>query len=217
MKKNGIAFFSGGKDGLYAVYLAQNRGIDVKYLLTLKTTIGLSPHYENLSALKKIAKSMGKEMLIFDMKKGEKSLAKFISNLGVDYLIGGDIFLNEHYEYIKKLADEIGISMLEPLWDISSLELADKIIEDEFKYAIIAVNKEKLSKKYLGYKFENKENLKNFVEKNPEVDPMGEYGEFHTVVTSSPLFSNEFEFIPMKYEESEIYHYLKFEVRKNEK
>ncbi len=217
MKKKGISFFSGGKDGLYAIYLAQKRGIDVEYLLTLKTTIELSPHYENLSAIKKIAKSMRKEMLIFDMEKGEKSLIDFISRLDLDYLIGGDIFLTAHYEYLEKLADEIGINMVEPLWKIPSLELANKVIEDGFKYVIIAVNKEKLAKKNLGYKFETKEDLKNFVEYNPNTDPMGEYGEFHTVVISSPLFSNQFEFIPIQDGESKTYYYLKFEVRKNEK
>lgn len=48
MGRGGVAFFSGGKDGLYALYLAEREGIDVPYLLTLKTSIGLSPHWETL-------------------------------------------------------------------------------------------------------------------------------------------------------------------------
>ena len=213
MERNGVAFFSGGKDGLYAVYLAQKVGINVKYLLTLKTTIGLSPHYENLSSLKEIARAMGKNLVVFDMKMGGKSLAEFISNLNVDCLIGGDIFLDAHYEYLKKLGDEIGIEVIEPLWKKSSMDIAKEVIGNGFRYVIIAVNKEKLSKKYLGYQFRNLKDLKEFVDNNPQIDPMGECGEYHTVVISSPLYSKDFEFIPIEENESPTYYYLKFEVR----
>ncbi len=212
MGRDGVAFFSGGKDGLYAVYLAQREGINVKYLLTLKTTIGLSPHYENLESLKNIAKAMGKNLVVFDMKMGSKALAEFIGGLNVDYLIGGDIFLDAHYEYLKKLGDEIEIKVIEPLWKKSSITLAREIIKNGFKYVIIAVNKEKLSKKYLGYHFRNLDDLEKFVENNPKVDPMGECGEYHTVVISSPLYSKDFEFVPIEEIESSTYYYLKFEV-----
>ncbi len=71
MGRGGVAFFSGGKDGLYALYLAEREGIDVPYLLTLKTSIGLSPHWENFEALKVLADAVGgKELLTFDMKEG---------------------------------------------------------------------------------------------------------------------------------------------------
>jgi len=213
MKSYGVAFFSGGKDGLYAVYLAQKESIDVKYLLTLKTTIGLSPHYENLNSLKDIAKAMGKKLVIFDMKMGSKSLADFISSLNVDYLIGGDIFLEPHYEYLKNLGEEIGIKVIEPLWKRSSIDLAKEVIENGFRYVIIAVNKGKLPKKYLGYQFRNLDDLERFVKNNPDVDPMGECGEYHTVVISSPLYSKDFEFVSIEENESSNYYYLKFEVR----
>lgn len=64
----GIAFFSGGKDGLYATYLAQKRGISITYFLVLKATIGVSSHYENISELEKLAEAMGKEPLIYCSK-----------------------------------------------------------------------------------------------------------------------------------------------------
>ena len=89
----GVAFYSGGKDGLYAVHLAERNGIEVPCLLALKTTIGLSPHWENFSALKTLADAMGKELLTFDMGRGSEALAEFIASLDVDYLIAGDVLL----------------------------------------------------------------------------------------------------------------------------
>ncbi|NJE06572.1 diphthine--ammonia ligase family protein [Thermococcus sp. M36] len=206
----GIAFFSGGKDGLYATYLAQKSGISIPYFLVLKTTIGLSPHYENLSELEKLAEAMGKELLIFDMAKGSEALAEFIGSLGVDYLVAGDVLLKDHLEWIERLAEGAGVKVLEPLWGRDTLELAGEIIEAGFEYAIIAVNKEKLSKEWLGYTFRSVEDLERFLDANPGIDPLGEFAEFHTVVLKCPLFEGSFELKPQKVDESETYRWLKF-------
>ncbi len=206
----GIAFFSGGKDGLYAMYLAEKQGIDVSYLLALKTTIGVSPHYENLSELKKLVDAMGKELLIFDMKKGGEALAEFIGSLDVDYLIAGDVFLEEHLSWVKWLAERAGVEALEPLWGRNTLELAEEMLNAGLEYAIIAVNREKLSKEWLGYTFSSPGDLALFLEANPGIDPIGEFGEFHTATLSAPLFKASFDLEPLKAEESERYWWLKF-------
>ena len=206
----GIAFFSGGKDGLYATYLAEKQGIGVPYLLALKTTIGVSPHYENLSELKKLVDAMGKELLIFDMGKGSEALAEFISSLDVDYIIAGDVLLEDHLKWVEWLAEKSGTRALEPLWGRNTFELAKEIINAGFEYSIIAVNKEKLSKEWLGYTFSSLGDLELFLEANPEIDPIGEFGEFHTVVLKCPLFEGRFNLEPLEVEESERYWWLKF-------
>ncbi|NJE55520.1 diphthine--ammonia ligase [Thermococcus sp. 21S9] len=212
----GVAFFSGGKDGLYAVHLAERNGIEVPYLLALKTTIGLSPHWENFPALKTLADAMGKELLTFDMSRGSRALAEFIASLDVDYLISGDVLLEDHLKWIERLAEEAGVKPLEPLWGRDTRELAGEILKAGFEYAIIAVNKEKLGKEWLGYTFRSVEDLEFFLERNPGVDPVGEFAEFHTVVLASPLFEERFVPEILSTEESERYHWVRFELR-NEK
>lgn len=206
----GIAFFSGGKDGLYATYLAEKQGIKVPYLLVLKTTIGSSPHYKNLGELKKIANAMNRELLIFDMTKGSEALAGFISSLDVDHIIAGDVLLEDHLKWVEWLAEKSGTEALEPLWGRNTLELAKEIINAGFEYSIIAVNKEKLPKDWLGYTFRSIEDLGRFLERNPDVDPVGEFAEFHTVVLKCPLFEKSFELKPLKVEEGERYWWLRF-------
>ncbi|WP_099210749.1 PAB0415 family putative ATP pyrophosphatase [Thermococcus henrietii] len=212
----GVAFFSGGKDGLYAVHLAERNGIEVPYLLALKTTIGLSPHWENFSALKTLADAMGKELLTFDMSRGSEALAEFIASLEVDYLIAGDVLLEDHLRWIERLAEEAGVKPLEPLWGRNTKELAEEILNAGFEYAIIAVNREKLGKEWLGYTFRSVADLELFLERNPGVDPVGEFAEFHTVVLASPLFEGRFALEILSTEESERYHWVRFELR-NEK
>ncbi|MCA6214032.1 MAG: diphthine-ammonia ligase [Thermococcaceae archaeon] len=212
----GVTFFSGGKDGLYALYLAEKRGIKVPYLLALKTSIGLSPHWENFDALKIIANAMGKTLLTFDMAEGGDSLARFIASLEVDYLIAGDIFLEEHLKWVEWLAEKAGVRSLEPLWGRNTLELAEEILNTGFEYAIIAVNKEKLGKDWLGYKFSSLEDLDVFLDKNPAVDPLGERGEFHTVTLSGPLFRERFKLEKLSIEKSEKYWWLRFKVMRDD-
>ncbi|ACS33044.1 PAB0415 family putative ATP pyrophosphatase [Thermococcus gammatolerans] len=210
----GVAFFSGGKDGLYAVHLAEKNGIEVPYLLALKTTIGLSPHWENFSALKTLAEAMGKELFTFDMSRGSKALAEFIGSLDVDYLIAGDVLLEDHLRWIERLAEGAGVKPLEPLWGRDTRELAEEILNAGFEHAIIAVNREKLGKEWLGYTFRSLDDLELFLEKNPGIDPVGEFGEFHTVVLASPLFKGRFALEIISTEESERYHWVRSELRK---
>ena len=208
--REGIAFFSGGKDGLYALYLAERSGINVPYLLALKTTIGLSPHWENLDSLKTLAEAMGRELLTFDMRRGSSALSQFLGSLGVDYLIAGDVLLEDHRRWVEKLAEKAGIKALEPLWERSTHELAEAMLRDGFEWAIIALDKGKLPRKALGYTFRSKEDLERFMVAYPGVDPIGEFGEFHTVVLSSPLFEERFGLAIKSTEESERYYWMKF-------
>ncbi|ASJ03475.1 ATP pyrophosphatase [Thermococcus profundus] len=210
----GVAFFSGGKDGLYALYLAERKGIEVPYLLTLKTSIGLSPHWENFGALKVLADAMGKELLTFDMKEGSDALANFIGSLCVDYLIAGDVFLEDHLKWVESLAEKGGVKPLEPLWGRDTRDLAEEMLKAGFKWAIIAVNKEKLGKDWLGYTFRSLKDLRKFLNENPHVDPIGEAGEFHTVVLESPLFGERFNIEINSVEESERYWWVRFGLRK---
>ena len=205
-----MAFYSGGKDGIYALYLAEKSGIEVPYLLALKTTIGLSPHWENLDSLKTLAGAMGKELLTFDMANGSDALAEFIGSLGVDYLIAGDVLLEDHRMWVEALAEKAGIKALEPLWGKNTFDLALEMLREGFAWAIIAVDRKKLPKEALTYTFSSKNDLEDFLKAYTGVDPVGEFGEFHTVVLASPLFEGRFELEVRSFEESERYYWVRF-------
>ncbi|NJE26725.1 ATP pyrophosphatase [Thermococcus sp. MV5] len=207
---SGIALFSGGKDCLYAQYLAEAQGITIPYLLVLKTTIGTSPHYENVNELEKITRAMKRELLIFDMRMGDHALAEFISSLNVDYLIAGDVFLEDHFKWITRIAKKAKIKALEPLWGKNTFELAREILTSDFEYTIIATHKEKLSKEWLGYTFSSIEDLEYFLQANPQIDPIGEFGEFHTIVLKSPFFKERLKLRKLSIKESEKYWWMKF-------
>uniref|UniRef100_UPI00261BC22C PAB0415 family putative ATP pyrophosphatase n=1 Tax=Thermococcus sp. TaxID=35749 RepID=UPI00261BC22C len=158
-----------------------------------------------------------KELLTFDMSRGSEALAEFIGSLEVDYLIAGDVLLEDHLRWIERLAEEAGVKPLEPLWGRNTRKLAEEILKAGFEYAIIAVNREKLGKEWLGYTFRSVADLELFLERNPGVDPVGEFAEFHTVVLASPLFEGRFALEIISTEESERYHWVRFELRERRK
>ncbi|OSS42258.1 hypothetical protein DESAMIL20_1811 [Desulfurella amilsii] len=205
-----VSLFSGGKDGLFATYLAQKNSIDVKYFLLLNTTIGLSPHYENLNSLKIIANSCKTELLIFDMSNAYSKFVQFLQALDVDMIISGDIYLEPHYEWLKDLASNSHKEFLEPLWQQNSKDLVQNMLDNGFSYTIIACKKTKLSKDYLGYSFIKDNDLSKFLKENPHIDPAGEAGEFHTVVTYCPLYDRPFKLTDTAFFDSQEYYYLSF-------
>lgn len=208
-----VSFFSGGKDGLFATYLAQKSSIDVKYFLLLKTTIGLSPHYENFDALKLIANACNKELLIFDMANGQDSFTDFLKVLDIDVIISGDIFLQSHYEWLKDVAKKSHKKFIEPLWDKNTSDLVYDMINNKFSYTIIACNKSKLPKKWLGYSFNTPTDVEVFESKNPSIDIAGEAGEFHTIVTNAPIYNKKFELRDSFILDSRDYYYLRFNLK----
>ena len=84
---NAAALFSGGKDSLYSVLLAERQGVKVPHLLTLLPSLPWpSPHSENIEALKKLAKSMKKSHSIVNFQKKEEGILPEYNLISLFYL-----------------------------------------------------------------------------------------------------------------------------------
>jgi diphthine-ammonia ligase len=187
-----VALFSGGKDSLYAVYLTEKEGVEVEHLLTLIPTLPRpSPHAENMEALKLLAKSMRKPQTIVDFKRKE-AFVEALKSLEVDALVAGDIFVEAHVEGLKDVCSKVGLELLEPLYRRDTSEVFDEIFGLGFKALITGVNLKDMGEEWLGYTI-SKETSANFLSKIGDADPLGENGEFHTLVLDCPLYSKPFK------------------------
>jgi len=187
-----VGLFSGGKDSLYAVYLVEKRGVEVDHLLTLIPSFPRpSPHAENMEALKILAESMGKPMTIVDFKR-EGAFIEALKSLEVDALVAGDIFVEAHVEGLKDVCSKVGLELLEPLYRRDTSEVFDEIFDLGFKALITGVNLKYLGEEWLGYII-SKETSASFLSKIGSVDPLGENGEFHTLVLDCPLYAKSFK------------------------
>ena len=190
MKAAGL--FSGGKDSLYAVYLAEKQGVNVEYLISLIPNLPRpSPHGENMEALKIIARSMRRNHVIVDYQ-GRESFVEVLKTLDVDALVAGDIFVEEHLTFLRDVCNEVGLKLLEPIYNRDTLELFHELFGLGFKALITGVDLKFLGEKWLGFTI-SKETGASFLSKIGSVDPLGENGEFHTLVLECPLYAKSFK------------------------
>ncbi|MEJ2241674.1 MAG: diphthine--ammonia ligase [Candidatus Bathyarchaeota archaeon] len=186
------ALFSGGKDSLYAVYLAEKKGISVDHLITLLTTLPWpSPHAENIESLKILAKSMDKNHIIIDFKE-ENRFIDSLKNLEIDALVAGDVNVEAHLTGLKDVCNKTDLELIEPIYGKNTTDLFNDIFSLEFKALITGVNLKYLKEEWLGFVI-SKENCLSFLSKIGNVDPLGENGEFHTLVLDCPLYNRQFK------------------------
>jgi diphthine-ammonia ligase len=191
MKAAGL--FSGGKDSLYAIYLTEKQGAKVEHLISLIPSFPLpSPHAENIDALKILAESMKKSLTILDLHKGGEEFVEVLKSLNVDALVAGDIFIEEHKSWLEKACGRAGVNLLEPLFGRETSDLFHEIFDSGFKALIIGVDVRYLREEWLGFTLST-ETANTFLSETKGVDPLGENGEYHTIVIECPLYPKPFK------------------------
>jgi uncharacterized protein (TIGR00290 family) len=102
---------------------------------------------------------------------------------GRDALVMGDIDLQAHKDWLEQMCHVVEIEPIFPLWGESRAQLAETIIASEIKALVVSVNTSQLAAPFCGRTYDSR-----FISDLPAtVCPCGEDGEFHTLVTHSPL------------------------------
>jgi diphthine-ammonia ligase len=191
------SLFSGGKESIHAISTVEKQGVEVKHLLHQIPTF-TSPHAHNIDALKTLAKSMNKHFAVVDLHKGEQELVDLLKNLNVDALVAGDINVPQHITWLQNICSQAGIELLESLFGKKTSILFQEMFNDpRFKATIIGVNTKYLTDEWLGFTISS-ETTEAFLSRTLQIDPLGENGEFHTIVVESPLYSNIFKIKPLE-------------------
>jgi len=176
-----VALTSFGKDSLYASYLYGD--VDL-FLMNELSFPRPSPHVVNIDVAREIAKSIGIPMKMIKLRKGreKEDLANFLSQY--DKVVAGNIFLEEHREWLESVAYMAGVDYEEPIWGMNTEELLRRIVAEGFEAMIVGLDTKKLPSELLG-RVIDEEVAEIIIESG--VDPCGEYGEYHTMVLNSPL------------------------------
>lgn len=128
-----------------------------------------------------------------------KMVVAQLKQQGVTAGVFGDIYLNEHRDWIERVCQESGIEAIFPLWGLSTQSLLHDFIEDGFKTLIVSVKDDERFRPLLGKIFDH--SLFRYLAEMKGVDPCGENGEFHSFVVDGPLFDH-----PVKYLTEDTYH-----------
>jgi uncharacterized protein (TIGR00290 family) len=112
---------------------------------------------------------------------------------GITHVVFGDIIGEPHRAWNEQVCAHHGLVPVMPLWGQPTRLLAEEFIGRGGVARLVTVRPPLLDETALGM-FLDPRALDQFEQLG--VDPCGELGEYHTVVTNCPLFSSPLELIP---------------------
>jgi uncharacterized protein (TIGR00290 family) len=196
-----ISSWSGGKDSCLASYKAIQEGFKVRYLLNFVSKEYKRCCFHGIEArlLKLQAGLTGiplvQKEVTADMQEYEKEFKAAVNELkavGVKGMVFGDIYLDEHRDWVERVCKDLEIEPLEPLWDDSPARLLEEFIDLGFKAVVVSCQADKFGKEFVGRQVDK--NLINEL-KERNICPCGENGEFHTFVVDGPLFKRRIQIL----------------------
>lgn len=197
-----IASWSGGKDSCFALYEAMGRGYQISHLVnfiskefqrvsfhgTEARLIKLQSHALRIPVLQKETTWDGYEQ---EFKEAVRSL---ISG-GTEGMVFGDIYLQEHRDWVERVCHDLGIKAIEPLWGRKMEDILNDFVKEGFEAVVVSAQADLVDKDWVGRRLD-----KVFIEylKNKGIDICGENGEYHTIVTNGPIFKGRIRLIESK-------------------
>jgi uncharacterized protein (TIGR00290 family) len=188
--------WSSGKDSAWALYtVRQTREVDVVALVTTfnRDYSRVAMHAVRESLVEMQAAAVGLPLVKVPIpahcrnQDYERSMASAMERArseGVFHIVFGDLFLKDIRVYREKNLTACGMKALFPLWRKDTRALAEGMFEGGLSAYITCVDPARLNRAFAGCRFDSK----LLAELPGEVDPCGEYGEFHTFACAGPMF-----------------------------
>jgi diphthine-ammonia ligase len=186
---NVVVSLSGGKDSVYSLYTALKEGLNVTHLMFIST--GGKAHLENKAMIKLISETVGIPAVVVGRKP--QDVAKGLKKLHADMLVSGVMTTPEHLDYYKEILDPIGVKQYAPLFGKKPLEALSEMQQLGFHCLIIEVDTALgANKDWLGKEID--QNILNEITarvNEKKINPIGEWGEYHTFVVDCPIYKKK--------------------------
>ena len=145
--------WSGGKDSCLALYRALQHGERPQCLLTMMAEDGMKSrsHWLPKALIEDQARSLGIP-IVFRSASWEKYESVFVSALrefredGIATGVFGDIDVDSHREWVRRVCALADIAPVHPLWKQDRRKLLDEFITLGFKAIIVVLKDDKLGK-----------------------------------------------------------------------
>ena len=193
--------WSGGKDSCLACYKTIKEGHPIRYLLNFISNQykrccfhGIEANLIHLQA-ELIGIPLIQKEVSPDMEKYETEFKAAVSELkkkGIEGMVFGDIYLEEHRDWVERVCHDLDIVPIEPLWNNSSLRTAEEFIDVGFKAIVVSCKADLFGKDFVG-RYVDKDFLQELNNRN--ICPCGENGEFHTFVIDGPMFKRSIQIL----------------------
>ncbi len=195
------ALASGGKDSLYAAYLADTQGWPVDELLTLRPADPESRMYHtpNLDLVELQARAWGKRHRSVPVAGTDDAseLAALEAALGNDRgpVVVGAILSSFQWARVVRVADRVGRRVYAPLWRVLPGRVVREEIAAGLDIRLVQLAAEPLTSELLGRSLDL--TLVEEIERRGRtlrpVNVAGEGGEYETLVADAPFFRQRIE------------------------
>ena len=191
--------FSGGKDSVYAAYIAKKSGHKISCLISIfsENPESYMFHTPSITKVKKQAETMNIPLIV-QRTKGvkeeelvdlEKAIKKAIEKYGIEGIVTGAVASVYQANRIQKICDKLDLECFNPLWQKNPEEYWDDLLKNGFEIIIIGVSAEGMGKEWLGQKIDRKMlNKLKEMERKFRIHLSFEGGEAETFVVDCPLF-----------------------------
>jgi diphthine-ammonia ligase len=192
------ALFSGGKDSVFAVYIAKQYGWEIPFLVTLvpQQSDSWMFHSINIHQTDYLARAMGIP-LVKRITPAEKEtelldLKAILQDLEIDGVISGAIASEYQRTRIEKITEELGLKSFTPLWHKNPELLLQDQVKAGFHIIIVGVFAEGFDQTWLG-RIIDEDVIGALVRLHDRqgINIAGEGGEYETLVLDGPLFSKK--------------------------
>ncbi len=190
-----VSSWSGGKDGCFACYKAICDGYNISHIVNFisKEHKRVSFHGTEAKLIQLQAEAIGipilqKETTWNGYEQEFKDAVKSLIPNGVRGIVFGDIYLQEHKDWVERVCGELGIEAVEPLWGQDTERILLDFIDAGFEATLVSAKSELFDDKWIGRKVDRE--FLNYLKDN-NIDICGENGEYHTFVTAGPIFKKK--------------------------
>lgn len=194
-----VSLWSGGKDSLFAAYKAKLQGHSIISVInfTMPNKMESFSHGLPSRLIYDQARLAGFDIIQKGIRRGvykdefKRLIEEYKSLHRIEGIVFGDIYLQEHKDWIDDVCRELGVRAIMPLWGMDTGEIFDEFIDTGFNAICVSVKADILDKDYLGRRLDERFKM----DLGDRIDLCGERGEFHTFVISGPIFSRGIEIL----------------------
>lgn len=189
--------FSGGKDSVYATWIAASNAWEIERLITMYAASDSHMfHHPNVEWCKLQAQAMQLPITFYKAREGKEQevedLKKTLEELEIDGVVSGALASEYQKEKIDFICEKLGLKSFAPLWHKNQKQLMRELVENGFEIIISSVSAEGLGKEWLGKKIDEKA-LKELEKLSEKLgfNPAFEGGEAETIVLNAPFFKKK--------------------------
>jgi len=190
------ALYSGGKDSTLSMYLAEQMGHTVEYIVNIVPNADDSMifHVPNTSIVPLLAKAMKKKLVTARTGGSEEddinALRTALKDLDVDGVVAGAVWSDYQWERINIVCGELDLVCISPLWRKDQEIVMNELIDSGISSVFVGVYADGLDDSWLGKDVGGSYGTLKELSAKKKISVIGEGGEYESLTLDSPMQSS---------------------------